>query len=193
MKRIFKWGLIAFGAIIVLGIIGKNSGSPTQNPSPAPTQAPIQAQKPANQPTMIDKVWSALDTTMKTRKDYSVGFDEPTKTASITKTVTTAWDESSLVRDSFTTLVKYGTEVFKIDGVDAVQVVVKTEFTDSYGKKSVNDAVRISMKKLEFNKFDWKNLSYRPVYTQIKNASEEFYIHPAILKGLNPDKLYLAM
>lgn len=196
MKKLLKWGLIIFAGIIVLGMIGKYDGSTKQNPSPAATQAPTEVQKaaaPTNPPTMTDRLWSALDKSMKTRTDYSVEFDESSKTASVIKTKTTAWDESALVRDSFTTLVKYGTEAFKIDGVDAVRVVEKTAFTDSYGKKSVEDAVRIIMTKSEFGKFDWKNLSYQPVYAKIKNASEGFYIHPAILQKLNPDKLYLAM
>lgn len=196
MKKILKWGLIIFVGLIVLGMIGKHGGSTTQNPSPTPTQAPTQPQKvaaPTNPPTITDGLWKALDNSMKTRSGYSVEFDESSKTATITKTSTGAWDESALVRDSFTILVKYGTEVFKIDGVNAIRVVVKTELTDSYGKKTVEDVVRIIMSKAEFGKFDWKNLSYQPVYSQIKNASEGFYIHPAILKNLNPDKLYLAM
>ncbi len=196
MKKILKWGLIIFVGLIVLGMIGKHGGSTTQNPSPTPTQAPTQAQKatsPTNPPTITDWLWKALDNSMKTRNGYSVEFDKSSKTAIITKTSTSAWDESALVRDSFTTLVKYGTEVFKIDGVNAVRVVIKTELTDSYGKKSVEDVVRIIMSKAEFGKFDWKNLSYQPVYAQIKNASDGFYIHPAIQQKLNPDKLYLAM
>lgn len=177
-------------------MIGKYGGSTTQNPSPTPTQAPTQAQKattPTNPPTITESLWKALDNGIKTRNGYSVEFDESSKTATVTKTSTSAWDESALVRDSFTTLVKYGTEAFKIDGVNALRVVVKTELTDSYGKKSVEDVVRIIMSKSEFVKFDWKNLSYQPVYTKIKNASEGFYIYPAILQKLNPDKLYLAM
>ena len=33
--------------------------------------------------------------------------------------------------------------LFNIDGVNAVRVVERTEFTDTYGKKTVEDAVRI--------------------------------------------------
>lgn len=202
-----KWGLIIFvgipfGFLLIVGTIGnliggKDEKAPanSQTPSPTATQASTESQEatPTNPPTIADSLWSALDKSMKTRTNYSVEFDASSKTASIIKTSTSAWDESALVRDSFTTLVKYGTEAFKINGVDAVRVVVKTEFTDSYGKKNVEDAVRIIMTKSEFGKFDWKNLSYQPVYTRIKNASEAFYIHPAILQKLNPEKLYLAM
>lgn len=207
MKKLIKWGLIIFvgvpfGFLLVVGTIGNLIGGKdvktpanSQTSSPAVTQVYTESQKavPTNPPTISDSLWSALDTSMKTRTNYAVELDASSKTASITKTSTSAWNESALVRDSFTTLVKYGTEAFKIKGIDAVRVIVKTELTDSYGKKSVDDVVRIIMTKSEFEKFDWKNLSYQPVYARIKNASEAFYIHPAILQKLNPDKLYLTM
>ncbi len=209
MKKLLKWGLIIFvgipfGFLLIVGTIGSLVGGKSQTstttPSPAATQAPTKQEKAVPTPTVTqkpltitDSLWIALDKSIKSRNGYSVEFDESSKTASVIETKTTAWDESALVRESFTVLVKYGTEAFKIDGVDAVRVVIKTEFTDNYGKKSIADAVRIIMKKSEFNKFDWKSLSYQPVYSQIKNASEGFYIQPAILQKLNPDKLYLAM
>lgn len=210
MKKLVKWGLIIFvgipfGFLLIVGTIGNLIGGKdvsiktpanVQTSLSTATQAPTESQKaatPTNPPTITDSLWSALDKSMKTRTNYGVEFDASSKTASIIKTSTSAWDESALVRDSFTTLVKYGTEAFKVDGVDAVRVVIKTELTDSYGKKSIEDVVRIIMVKFEFGKFDWKNLSYQPVYTRIKNASEAFYIHPAILQKINPDKLYLAM
>lgn len=191
---------IIITGIFALFLLGSSSGSKTSSTqqtqaSPTPSEAkktpePTKEVKPLS---ISDNVWIALDNSMKTRKNYSVEYNESSKTASITFTSLDFYDESSMVRGSFTTLVKFGMEAFKIDGVDSVQVVVRTEFTDQYGKKSVEDAVRIIMSKSEFNKFDWNNLEYQPVYNQIKNASEGFYIHPAVLLKLNPDKLYLAL
>ena len=197
-------GCLAFTGFLLLFfvIIGTIIGSLASKPSntektpqgvfitPTPNQITL---VPTKTETMTDKLSVALDKSIKSRNGYSVEYDETSKTASITKVSTAAWDESALVRESFTILVKFGTEVFKIEGVDAARVIIRTELTDQYGKKSVEDVVRIIMNKSEFGKFDWNNLNYQPVYTQIKNASEAFYIHPAILKNLNPDKLYLAI
>ncbi len=170
------------------GVASQPSTATTETATPEPT-AKVEA-KPLS---TSDKVWAALDASMKTRDGFSVEHDEPSKTASIIKTDKDFWDENSVVRESFTALVKFGMEVFKIEGVEAVRVVTRTEFNDQYGKKNMGDAVRIIMNKSEFVKFEWDNLKFQPVYNPIMNASEGFYIHPAILKNLKTDKLYLTL
>lgn len=198
-NKAVKWVITGVFALLVISSAtsSKNtkSESTTQTNSPQAQQqvATPQPTKEAKPLTTTDKLWVALDNSMKTRDGYTVEYDESSKTASVTKTSTDFWDETSMVRGSFTTLVKFGTEAFKIDGVDAVRVVTRSEFTDQYGKKGVEDAVRIIMNKSEFSKFDWNNLKYQSVYSQIKNASEGFYIHPAVLKNLDTSKLYLSI
>jgi len=185
-----------FGLILIISATSSNSKTENTQTATQAQQTATSTPEPTKQAkplTTTDKLWVALDNSMKTRDGYSVEYDESSRSASVIKTTTDAWDESSLVRGSFTTLVKYGTEAFKIEGVDSVRVVIKTEFTDQYGKKAMEDAVRIIMNKSEFSKFDWNNLKYQSVYNQIKNASEGFYIHSAILKKLDSDKLYLSL
>lgn len=192
----FAGFLLIFLILIGTGIskIASNNPSPDQTSTPSAQVATDTASPEPTKPlTMTDRLWSALDTSMKSRKDYEIEYNEDIKMASIIKTSTDPWDESSLVRGGFTTLVKFGTEAFKIENVDAVQVVIKTKFTDQYGKDGLDDGVRIIMSKTEFAKFDWKNLEYQSVYNQIKNASEAFYIHPAVLKNIDYSKLYLTL
>lgn len=198
-NKAVKWVITGVFALLVISSAtsSKNTKteSTTQTNSPQSQQqiATPQPTKETKPLTTTDKLWVALDNSMKTRDGYSVEYDDSSKTASVTKTSADFWDETSMVRGSFTTLVKFGTEAFKIDGVDAVRVVTRSEFTDQYGKKGVEDAVRIIMNKSEFSKFDWNNLKYQSVYSQIKNASEGFYIHPAVLKNLDTSKLYLSI
>lgn len=198
-NKAVKWVVTGVFALLVVSSAtsSKNTKteSTTQTNSPQSQQqiATPQPKKEVKPLTTTDKLWVALDNSMKTRDGYTVEYDESSKTASVTKTSTDFWDETSMVRGSFTTLVKFGTEAFKIDGVDAVRVVTRSEFTDQYGKKGIEDAVRIIMNKSEFSKFDWNNLKYQSVYSQIKNASEGFYIHPAVLKNLDTSKLYLSL
>jgi hypothetical protein len=166
------------------------SGEPTKQKEIATIQPTIQVVKPM---TISDKVWKALDDGIKTRKGYVVDYDSSSKIASISLTQEIFYSETSMVKDSFITLVKFGKEVFKIDDVDAVRVVIKSDFTDQFGKKSTEDAVRIVMRKSEFGKYQWDNLRYTSVYTQFKNSAEELYIHPAIFKKVELDKLYLLL
>lgn len=203
MWKYANWNKVVKGVItgvFALIVIGSTNSSNTKTANTSQTPTAQQQATTAPQPTKeakplttTDKLWVALDNSMKTREGYKVEYDESSKTASIIKTSTDFWDETSMVRGSFTTLVKFGKEAFKIDGVEAVRVVTRTEFTDQYGKKGIEDAVRIIMNKSEFGKFNWDNLKYQSVYNQIKNASEGFYIHPAILKKLDTSKLYLSL
>lgn len=198
-NKVVKWVITGVFVLLVISSATSSKNTKTENTSQTNTPQAQQATttpqptKEAKSLTMTDKLWVALDNSMKTRDGYSVEYNESSKTASVTKTSTEFWDETSMVRGSFTTLVKFGTEAFKINGVEAVRVVTRSEFTDQYGKKGVEDAVRIIMNKSEFSKFDWNGLKYQSVYSQIKNASEGFYIHPAVLKNLDTSKLYLSI
>lgn len=152
-------------------------------------------------PSIMDKLWLALDASMGTRKGYSIEynkvFDDKTgngaRTVTITKAAETYWDGNDAVRNAYAILVKYGKRVFPMDEVFVVKVKLKGNFIDAYGKKSTDDAVVISMTKFNFNKFDWDNLNYSPISEQMEKAASEYYINPAIKKNLKEDKLYLAI
>lgn len=203
-NKIVKWVITGFFALALLGsIFGSKTDNSSTNtattstpasqtgqatsPSLAPTKAPV---KP---PTFTEQLWIALDKSMQTRDGYKIDYDTDSKTATITSSVSEAWDENALVRGSYTVLVKYGREVFKVNNVDAVRVVVRTKFTDQYGKDSWDDAVRIIMSKAEFNKFNWDNLNYTPVSLQIQAAADGYYVAPAVDAKTTIKELYLSI
>lgn len=163
-----------------------------QNPVVAETKSetPSEPTKPL---TTIDKLWVALDKSIKTRTDYDIKYDETTKTAMLIFSPKDFWDENSVVRGAYSTLVKYGRESFQIDGVNSLTVDYKLEFTDRYGKKLTDDAIIITMGKDEFDKFDWDNLKYQSVYNQIKSSASKYYVHPAVESKLDYSKLYLPL
>ena len=142
---------------------------------------------------LLDQLWRALDRSIKIRKGYDIQYEDLAKRVTVIQTEGTFLDETAVVRGGYSTLVAYGMEAFKITGVNVVKVVIKGEFTDVYGKNSIEDAVRISMSKTEFDKYDWKNLEYQPIYTQMENSATEYYVHPAVLKNLNFKDLYLSL
>lgn len=149
--------------------------------------------EPAKPLTTTDELWNALDKSIKTRTNYDVKYDEATKEATLIFSPKDIWDENSAVRGAYSSLVKYGKEAFQVEGVNSLTVNYKLEFTDRYGKKSTDDAVIISMSKEEFNKFDWDNLKFQPVYNQIKASASKYYVHPALESKLDYSKLYLAL
>lgn len=156
------------------------------------TKDTIQEEAPKEQ-SMLDKLWIAFDNSIKHRSGYDVSWSDTSKAVTVTKVEDSFWDENDIVRKDYADLVQYGKEAFKIEGVDQVQVVYKTEFTDQYGKKETETAVEIWFNKDEFQKYEWDNLSFQPVWRQMEDGSAYYYIHPAINKGITKDKLYLAL
>jgi hypothetical protein len=167
------------------------AGAKKQNTS-TPTPKPTIKATPT-QPSITDQLWKALDDSIKTRKEYDLQYQEVTKQVTLTHTASDFWDETELVKGGWSTLVKYGTEAFKIGGVDKVKIVVRTNFTNQYGNDDIEDAMRISMTKDEFSKYNWNNLNYQLISTQMENSLVEYYIHPAVLKNVKYDKLWLSL
>ncbi len=195
-----KWTIT--GVFIFFMLIGSTMQDTSKTTTQQPTQAvSVPAQEapkeavaePAKPMTTTDKLWAALDSSMKTRTNYEVKYDETKKEATVVFSPKDFYDENSVVKGSYSTLVKYGREAFKVDGVNSLTVNYRLEFTDKYGKKAFDDAIIITMGKDEFNKFDWDNLKYQSVYAQIKSSSSKYYVHPALDAKLDYSKLYLSL
>ncbi|MDP3970916.1 MAG: hypothetical protein Q8P90_04400 [bacterium] len=141
--------------------------------------------------TMIDRLWIAFDNSIKNRSGYDIAWSDTSSAVTVTKVEDSFWDENDLVRKDYADLVQYGKEAFTIEGVNQVQVVYKTEFTDQYGKKDSEIAIEVWFNKDEFQKYEWDNLSFQPVWQQMESGSAYYYVHPGINKNLTKDKLYL--
>jgi len=143
--------------------------------------------------TVMDKLWLALDSSIKTREGYNISFNKKNKTATLVYTKKDSWDENSFARDVYSTLVKYGKEAFQISGVSAITVKCKTGFTDKYGKSKTEVGMIVTMPKKEFSRFDWDNLNYQPIYKKMESSCSKHYIHPAIWKNLDYDDVFLSI
>jgi len=146
------------------------------------------------QPDIMNRLWVAVDDALNTRDGYDVqwlDYDITDTVAIVIKSPDDYWDNDAIVREAYSLLVKYGEEVFKNSEVIRVGVVVQGNFIDSYGNEVVKEAVRIIMSRNEFEKFDWENLEYMPISTQIQNSSEIYIIHQSIREDLNLEKLFL--
>jgi len=218
-KRFFKKGVnrkktsLVFGIAVIICFIlvgitspKKQASTSTKNSTPNETTKPTTAtttektevaQKPsAEQPkpeNIYDKLWKALDESIKTRDGYSIVYVDESKIATLSRSPRDYYDETSVVKGAYHTLVSFGLKAFQIDGVDKVDVILNSKFTDEYGKSNEEKAVELSMREDEFNKYDWKGLAYQNVYEQMLNSCDDYYIHPAIIRNLNTDKLYLEL
>lgn len=205
-RKNVKIGITAAIIIILLVTIAAgdtDTGTPTtpsseqnsrgEQPTSEETANPV-AEETVKPKTMLDKLWEALDAGIKTRTCYDINYEKSLKDAVLTCYKDTFWDENTLVRNSYSDLAKFGKEAFKLDGVAQITIVYATNFTNSYGNNSRNNAVIITMTEKNFNKFNWQGLSESgiSVAQQIEDASEVYFIHSAIRKNLNEGKLYFS-
>lgn len=151
---------------------------------PAPTPAPAPEPVKTTQDILKDTMKDTIGTSHKT-----LVYDEKTKIVTITEEGETYWDETNTVQKCYRQLIHFGIKAFKVDGVNEAKFIIKTEFTDSYGKSSKEVAVRFGFKKAEFQKYDWNNLIGENIYVQLSLSTSDYYIHPAIEKNLKYDKL----
>lgn len=168
--------------------------TPVNPPKQQETTQPKHQVEQPKKASLSDMLWGAFDASIKNRNNYTLTFTDDSKTAVLTykdNSTSGFWDENDLVRHAYSDLVKYGTEAFKISDVQALTVNYYTNFNDSYGKSSNELAVKLTMPKDEFVKYDWNNLYYKPVSYQMIQSCTDYDIHPAISKNLDPSKLYL--
>lgn len=206
-----KIGVTTVAGIFVIIALASSSGKKTETKTasqPVVNQTATTQTKPAEQKqaqpaqatpakplTTQDKLWQAVDVGLKSRKGINISYDtsDPTdRIAFIEHTNASPFDAQSFIRQSFTILVLFGQEAFKIDGVDSVNVQNKTNFTDQYGNKKLDNGVTIDMHKADFNKFNWNNLKYQPISNQIQAASDVYIINPA-LQPYTDKQLYLSL
>lgn len=96
------------------------------------------------------------------------------------------WDEKVLMKTAATTAVEAMSRLFKNPRVGLVRVWVETEFTDQYGKKSMETAVRVGLERTTADKIEWENFKDWVLvdYNRLLDIADEKYIHPAVRKEL---------
>lgn len=156
----------------------------------AKVQADAKAQEPVKELTTMDKLWVALDESIKTRDGFDIQYGDSGSVLVTTRTES-FWDANETVETAFRQLVQYGLKAFQIDGVSEIRFQYGFRGIDQYGNDGERIAVDISMKKDEFKKYDWKNLEGHYIYNQMESSSQFLGIHPDIRAKLNTDKVML--
>ena len=200
-----KWIITgAIAVFFIIGVVADSISTPpptttkpvtTKTTTPANNNQPVVTQpkteEPKKEKTIIDKVWEALDSSIKTRDKYDIQYIEADKLVRVTKEPYDSWDETAFVKDTYGDFVDYGLVAFQIDGVDSIEFLYWANITDQYGKTNKEKGVDIAMKKSEFQKYDWNGLKGQNIYYQMTTSCYEHYIHPAVMKNVKTDKLWL--
>ena len=169
----------------------KEESSDQQTEPPKQTETAQTATEEPKQENTLDKLWKALDSSIKTREGYAIIYNADYKTVRVTREPSDSWDETAFVKQAYSDFVKFGLVAYQIEGVDDIEFLYWSNMTDQYGKTEKEKGVQFAMKKDEFNKYQWKNLVGQNIYNQMKTSCYAHYIHPAILKNVKTDKLTL--
>lgn len=162
-----------------------------------PEQKPAEQPKPQAPASTIDQLWTAVDKGVGSRDGVEVKYSDQTKIAEliITKKSDDFWDSKAVIQSGYKNFVKWGQEVVKISGPETINITLKTDFKDAYGKTSTDNAVQIAMQTENFKKFDWKSLEAQPIASQLQSQQTNelgyLIVHPALRSELNNAKLFL--
>jgi len=101
----------------------------------------------------------------------------------------TFWDETDFVKRVGGTAIQVGSVLFANSKVEDIALFAQTEMTDQYGKTSLDVGTSIWLSREMAKKVDWKGLADRHAEdpTNIYHLAEKYYIHPGILKNVNPN------
>ena len=174
--------ILLVAVIVIISSVSKKE-TPTTTPAQTTTQLSqtTSAQPPSTEAQLKSAVGSGLGT---------VTYDPATQTATVTKTVPDPFGTVEVVRDAYKTFVQFGQKAIKVPGIAALCIVYVVPFTDQYGKKANDTAVRLVMPTSEFVKYDWKALEYQPISDKLQASCSEYYTHPSF-GYMSPDKLFL--
>lgn len=139
-------------------------------------------------------LWKALDQIDKGNRDgWNIIYSQANNPGVVTLTQTSDsfWDEQMAVNGAINTSISYGYQVFKIPGIDQEIIEFKSTFTDNFGNKSVEDIIKIGITKDKFNRYNWQNLNYEPIYNQMIQSADPFDINPSVKSKINTDQLTL--
>lgn len=198
-----KWAITAW-IMILLVIAAAQPNEPVDDKQSnkqmqtQPESKPAKQEEPPKQEaestkkplTTIEKLWAANDDVLKSRDNIDIAFDASTGYATITYSEKAFLDNKAVVEKGYINFALWGEKAAKVEGVQRVISIVRTEFTDSYGKKNMNNAVSVSMDVAEFNKYDWRALRNQPIHTQLRDSGILF-IHPAVMSKVNLEEVKL--
>jgi hypothetical protein len=171
------------------------SGSPKSAPEPASSassSASSASSIKSAPPSTLDQLWTALDSSGVGRDTVHISYQDPSQTAAgyggivtLTRDDLSPWDSKTFVQDFLSDFVRYGQQAFKVSGVDHLDFIVNTNFTDDHGKVSTDIGMEVKMSKSQFSSFNWQNLAGSPVYDAMTSDSEYNYTAYSITQSVD--------
>lgn len=97
---------------------------------------------------------------------------------------TDVWDENATVIKTCEKAAVYMEALFRIDGVETVQVAYETTFTDAFGEKYEDRAVSISIERKTAAKLQWESVN-AVNSAGLLGVADKYYFHPVVEHNLD--------
>jgi hypothetical protein len=164
-------------------------------------QAAITSQSTAQTMTMDDRIKVALQNAIHkshvsaSGNNYETTFDSKTKLLTVicSKNFVSDFSNALTVISFIEFYINLSEEVYKIDDVNYILVAKREEFVDFYGNKVQGYNIIIRTNKKDFLAFNWEGFRHTgvSVFRQLKSASQKFYFHNQVLKGVSEREIIL--
>jgi len=194
--------LIVIGLIFIIFIGGTSSSSSKDENSTSvsiesPTPTPETITQPSQAPQKELSITERLDIIAKDKIDTDVVLEFQEQEGMILATISdrdhTFLNETDMVNSIWEFFIPFAKESFTYDGVNQIKVAITTEFVDSYGNSTTNNAVYVDMTKEDFELFNWENLRFtNPKDNQNLVDKSNYFVHGLIYKKIKEDKLKIS-
>jgi len=185
--------LLTFGGTALVSMIIASAIFPSNPPvktDSVQTKEIIKTEESKIEESTQTKLKKIADKIINKQGSVEIEFDQKDGTATLTYSKDQFYSEETVIKTGYTYLIKFGKEAFNLSEIKAILIVVKTNFTDQYGKSTMEPGVSVEMTKEEFQKFDWDGLKYQSLYDTFVKSASFHYINPVLLKTIDTSKLY---
>jgi hypothetical protein len=134
---------------------------------------------------IIDKLWLAFDESIKSRKGYDIEYVESEKLVLVTYYSDIHWSSQTMIKHALKDYIDYSQRAFGVDGIENVTLRYQGTFIDRYGDESIENAIVITLSKIEFEKYKWNNLKGQPIFERISDSAEVFFLHPSVMRDID--------
>lgn len=103
---------------------------------------------------------------------------------------TYAGTDEYFIQNNINWYIAYCKKAYQIDGVTNVEFDASTLFNDGKGNDFVDNAMFMYMTKEQFDTFNWDNLDYQPIYQQMEDNCDLFWVSGVLLQDVDTSKIH---
>ena len=197
-KKIVVKVTVGLILVILLAILGREIFSDSPNidkqqvqVSAEQTQSNIAIDESVR--PVYDKLWNAVDVSLKNRQGMDIKYDVESKMATIRHDASSLNSETDVVNQAWSILALWGSEATKLNEVEHINVQNQINTRDIHGNEVLGIGVIVEIAKDQFLKFDWEKLKNQNVEKSLSSVSTIYIVAPDLASEIKPNQLRLIL